>query len=425
MSARVLDSAGNPPAPPAPAASSLPPAPVGSAAAPTTTLGDGTLLLMAVATGLCAGSNYFNQPLLHSIATSLSITDAAAAFTVTVSQLAYALGLVLLVPLGDKLERRGLAVGLMVLAAIGLLLSGWAHSYPMLLAGTVMTGLFSVAAQTLVPMAATLSDPARSGRAVGLLMSGLLTGILAARSVAGLLSGVGGWSLVYRVAAPVMLVLAAALWFVLPRSRNAEPIRYAAVLRSLGALAREHPRLRSRALLGALSFASVSVLFSTMALLLAGPGHRLGDTEIGLVGAVGVAGALMASVAGRLADRGWVQATTGVSVALLLLGWGALALGGAHLGWFLLGFLLVDLGLPGVHISNQSVIYALAPQARSRINAVYMTCYFVGASAGSALGAVAWRQGGWLACCALGATLVLMAAWALWHDQRLTRRMRH
>lgn len=385
-------------------------------------LGDGVLLLMAVATGLCAGSNYFNQPLLHSMATSLSVSDAAAAATVTLSQLAYALGLLLLVPLGDKLERRGLAVGLMGLAALGLLLSGWAQNFPMLVAGTLITGLFSVAAQILVPMAATLAEPARSGRAVGLLMSGLLMGILAARSVAGLLSGVGGWSLVYRVAAPAMLALAAALWCVLPRSRNPAPMAYVQVLRSLGTLAREHPRLRSRALLGALSFGSVSVLFSTMALMLAGPAHRLGDSAIGLIGLVGVAGAFMASFAGRMADRGWVQPTTAASVVLMLLGWGAMAQGGTQLGWFLLGFLLVDIGLPGVHISNQNVIYALAPQARSRINAVYMTCYFIGASVGSALGAVAWRQGGWLACCALGAALLVGAAAVLWHDHRLARR---
>lgn len=375
---------------------------------------------MAVAAGLCAGSNYFNQPLLHSIALGLGVTDAAAASTVTLAQLAYALGLVLLVPLGDLLERRRLAVSLMGLAALGLMLSGWAQGFAMLVAGTAVTGLFSVAAQIMVPMAATLSEPARSGRAVGLLMSGLLTGILAARAVAGLLSSLGGWSLVYRASALAMLLLAAALFYVLPPSRNPQPVCYGQALLSLGQLARHHPRLRSRALLGALSFASVSMLFSTMALLLGGPAHGLDDKAIGLIGLVGVAGALVASVAGRLADRGWGQATTAVSVLLLLLGWAALALGGRHLGWFLLGFLLVDMGLPGVHISNQSVIYALAPQARSRINAVYMSTYFLGASAGSALGAAAWRQGGWQACCALGAALVMLAVVVLGHDRRLS-----
>ena len=153
---------------------------------------------MAVACGLCAGSNYFNQPLLHSIATQLQVRDASAALIVTLAQVAYAAGLLLLVPLGDLLERRRLITTLMLLAALGLFTSGFAHNYAMLALGTLLTGLFSVAAQVLVPLAATLAAPGRTGRAVGLVMSGLLTGILAARSVAGLLSEVGGWTLVYR-----------------------------------------------------------------------------------------------------------------------------------------------------------------------------------------------------------------------------------
>lgn len=380
------------------------------------------LLLMAVATGLCAGSNYFNQPLLRSIALSLQVSDAMAALTVTLSQVAYAAGLLLLVPLGDKLERRGLAVGLMLLAALGLLISGYAVNFGMLVAGTVVTGLFSVAAQTLVPMAAALSEPRRSGQAVGLIMSGLLGGILVARSVAGLLSGTGGWSTVYRVAALAMLALAAALGFVLPSSRNPAPASYLHILRSLVPLAARHPRLRSRALLGALTFASVSVLFSTTALLLSGPAYRMSDTDIGLVGLVGVAGALVASVAGRLADRGWVQLTSGVSVLLLGAGWLCLWAGGESLGWFLLGMLVIDIALPGIHISNQSIIYKLEPEARARINAIYMTCYFVGAASGSALGALAWRLGGWAGAGMAGAGLALLSGCALLNDVRLARR---
>ena len=381
------------------------------------------LLLMAVACGLCAGSNYFNQPLLHSIATQLQVRDASAALIVTLAQVAYAAGLLLLVPLGDMLERRRLITTLMLLAALGLFTSGFAGSYTLLALGTVLTGLFSVAAQVLVPLAATLAAPGRSGRAVGLVMSGLLVGILAARSVAGLLSELGGWTLVYRVAGVAMVAVALALWWVMPRSRNAGRAQgYCQVLRSLGTLALRHPRLRSRALLGGLSFASVSVLFSTMALLLAGPAHRLGDAGIGLVGLAGVAGALMANVAGRMADRGQAQVTTAVSVGLLLLGWGALWLGATSLVWFVVGMLVVDLALQGVHISNQNVIYRLDPTARARINAVYMTSYFTGAASGSALGSVAWLWGGWGATCALGGSIAVLNALALAHDQRLALR---
>lgn len=187
----------------------------------------------------------------------------------------------------------------------------------MLAAGTFVTGLFSVAAQLLVPMAAALSAPGRSGRAVGLVMSGLLMGILAARSVAGLLSGLGGWTTVYRVAGAALLVIALLLWRALPPSRNPNPGSYGETLRSMAGLIARFPRLRSRSLIGALSFASVSSMFSTMALLLSGPGFGLGDAAIGLVGLVGVAGALMASFAGRLADRGLVQATSGGAALLM------------------------------------------------------------------------------------------------------------
>lgn len=381
------------------------------------------LLLMAVACGLCAGANYFNQPLLNSIAQYFGIPESKSSITVTIAQVAYGVGLFLLVPLGDMLARRGLAVGMMLLAAAGLFLSGFSGTFAWLAVGTLMTGLFSVAAQVLVPMAAALAAPGASGRAVGTVMSGLLTGILLARSVAGVLSEIGGWQLVYRVGGVVMILVAVMLWRVLPDvPATAARTSYLATLRSLGSLLATLPRLRSSALLGGVSFGAVSVMFSTMALLLAGPGHSLSDMEIGLVGLAGVAGALMANVAGRLADRGWGQWTMRVSALLIITGWGMLWLGGESLIWFLAGMLLVDLALQGVHISNQHVIYRLMPDARSRINAVYMTCYFVGASLGSALGSAAWLYGGWEAVCTAGALLGCVNFYGLWLDARYAKR---
>lgn len=378
-----------------------------------------TLLLMAVATGLCAGSNYFNQPLLHSIAQSLHVSDASAALTVTLSQLAYAAGLLLFVPLADKLERRSLAVGLMLLTASGLLISGFATNFAMLLAGTLITGLFSVAAQTLVPMAAALAEPRQSGRAVGTVMSGLLSGILVARSAAGLLSDIGGWNTIYRVATLLMVALAIVLWRTLPRSRNSTPLPYWDILCSMLTLTAHYPRLRSRALLGALSFASVSVLLSSTTLLLSGPSYNMSDSAIGLVGMLGVAGAVVAGVTGRLTDRGWGQATSALGVLILLLGWACLSMGGSAIVWLLVGTLAVDIALAGLHISNQSVIYQLEPAARGRLNAVYMTCYFTGAAAGSALASAAWRLDGWRGVCATGAGLAVLSGCALAHDHLL------
>ncbi|MCB4789303.1 MULTISPECIES: MFS transporter [unclassified Delftia] len=387
----------------------------------TPVLPQSTLLLMATACGLCAGANYFNQPLLHSIAIDLGISEAHASLTVTMAQVSYALGLLLLVPLGDMLERRRLVLGLMLLAALGMLASGMAHSFALLAAGTLMTGLFSVAAQVLVPMAASFAAPGASGRAVGLVMSGLLIGILAARSVAGLLSELGGWNAVYWAGALATAGVALLLRRALPLAQPAQPIGYGAVMRSLLTLAREQPRLRSRALIGGMGFATVSVLFSTMALLLAGPGYGFGDAQIGLIGLVGVAGALMANMAGRLADRGLEQRTTLAGGLLMLAGWGALWLGGTSLWWFLAGLLIVDAALQALHISNQNVIYALAPLARSRINAVYMTGYFIGASAGSAVGSAVWLHWGWTGASVAGLILSLATLAVVAWDRSLAR----
>ncbi|MDR6727660.1 MFS transporter [Delftia lacustris] len=401
---------------PAPA---LPSPPMQATAAPV--LPQSTLLLMATACGLCAGANYFNQPLLHSIAIDLGISEARASLTVTMAQVSYALGLLLLVPLGDMLERRRLVLGLMLLAALGMLASGMAHSFTLLAAGTLMTGLFSVAAQVLVPMAASFAAPGASGRAVGLVMSGLLIGILASRSVAGVLSDLGGWNAVYWVGALATAGVALLLRRALPLAQPAQRIGYGAVMRSLLTLAREQPRLRSRALIGGMGFATVSVLFSTMALLLAGPGYGFGDAQIGLIGLVGVAGALMANMAGRLADRGLEQRTTLAGGLLMLAGWGALWLGGTSLWWFLAGLLIVDAALQALHISNQNVIYALAPLARSRINAVYMTGYFIGASAGSAVGSAVWLHWGWTGASGAGLILSLATLAVVAWDRSLAR----
>lgn len=383
------------------------------------------LLLMAVATGLCVGGNYFNQPLLDSIAEALDTSRSAAASTVTVAQVAYALGLLFLVPLGDMFPQRRLAVMLMLAAAAGQGLSGFAPNIGVLVVGTAIAGLFSVAAQVLVPFAATLATPESRGRAVGTVMSGLLVGILVARSVAGILAELGdSWTTVYRVSTVAMVIVALALWRVLPATPPVVRQGYGSILRSLGTLIVTHPRLRTRTLLGGLGFASVGALFSTMAFLLSDPPFGLDDLQIGLVGLAGVAGAFAATAAGRLVDRGYGPPTTAVGVFTLIASWAALAAGGSSLVWFVVGMLVVDLALNLVHITNQNIVYALDPDARSRVNSVYMTGYFVGAASGSAFGTMAWSAGGWTAVCVLGVGLAALAGvvWVL--DLRLAARMR-
>ena len=286
-----------------------------------TVLAAPALLLMALACGLCAGGNYFNQALLHSIALHFDVDDAAAGLSVTVAQVAYAVGLLFITPLGDKFERRRMAVVLMLLAAAGHALVGWSQSFAMFMAGTLIAGLFSVAAQVLVPMAAALAAPGHAGRNVGLVLSGLLVGILLSRSVAGGLSAIGGWSLVYQVTAVAMVLMALWLRRALPTSRHPQPMPYTQVLRSMGQLLRTQPALRLRTTASALAFASVSVMFATMALVLSSAPLHLSDAQIGLVGLAGVTGALIANMAGSWADKGKGNALLRLGAVTLLLSW--------------------------------------------------------------------------------------------------------
>ena len=260
-------------------------------------------------------------------------------------------------------DRRKLTVGLMLLAATGQAVSGFAPNFATLAVGIAVAGVFSVAAQVLIPFAASLAEPERSGQVVGTIMSGLLIGILLARSVAGVLSGLGGWSTVYKVAAVLMVVMAVALWRSLPSDSADRPkASYRATLASVGKLAATLPRLRTRSAMGGLAFAAVSTVFTTMAFLLSGE-FGYSDTQIGLVGLLGVAGALMATVAGRLADRGLGQLATGGAIAILLVSWLPFVAGATHVVWFLVAIVLADLALQGVHVSNQNVIYAPCPRS--------------------------------------------------------------
>ncbi|MFI1265215.1 MFS transporter [Streptomyces kronopolitis] len=380
---------------------------------------------MSVATGLSVAGNYFAQPLLNVIGHDLGLSTSTAALVVTVAQVGYALGLLLLVPLGDLLERRRLAVTLTAATAVFLTVTASAPNAALLLTGTALTGLTSVAAMVVVPYAATLAAPAERGRTVGTVMTGLLLGILLARTAAGLLADVGSWRTVYWVNAALMLIMAVLLRLKLPTLRTPAGLRYPALLRSMLGLFVQEPVLRRRAALGALIFAGFSVLWTALAFLMSGPSYGWQESAIGLLGLVGAAGSLSASAAGRLADRGLVHHVTGAGAFLLLGSWGLLAAGGAGGGWslaaLLAGVIVLDLAVQAVHISNQNMVFGVRPEARNRLNSVYMTSYFAGGAAGSALTSVVWGTSGWSGVCILGAALAAMAV-LVWAADLLRRR---
>ena len=378
------------------------------------------ILLMSVATGLAVASNYYAQPLLDTIARAFDLSASSAGFIVTAAQLGYAAGLLFLVPLGDMFERRMLIVSMTLLAAGGMLITASSQSLTMMIIGTALTGLFSVVAQILVPLAATLASPEKRGKVVGTIMSGLLLGILLARTVAGLLASLGGWRTVYWVASVLMLIMALALWRGLPKVKQENHLNYPQLLASVFSLFTRDKLLRTRAILGCLTFANFSILWTSMAFLLAAPPFNYSEGVIGLFGLAGAAGALGARPAGGLADKGKSHMTTSAGLVLLLLSWAAIWYGHVSVLALIVGILVPDLTVQGVHITNQTVIYRMKPDARNRLTAGYMTSYFIGGAAGSLISASAWQHAGWTGVCAIGAIVAainLLVWWRGYHRQ--------
>ena len=372
-------------------------------------LTNSTLWLMAIACGLCAGANYFAQPLLHSIQIHFGISAAQAQITITCAQVSYALGLLFLVPLGDLVKKHLFIPSLMVLAAMGLLLSAFAINIYMLWIGTIMTGLFTVAAQVLIPLSAAVSAPEKTGTVVGFLMSGLLVGILISTSLAGLLSNLFGWNAVYILSAVILLIVAGLLKLRLPRLDTLN-ISYKAMFGSMATLIKQENRLVLRSLIGAFSFGSMSTLFATLALLLAKPPFNLSDFYIGVIGLTGLIGAFFAQYAGKLADRGYAVQLTLTGAFTLCLSWAVLYFSQWYLIAFLIGFTLINLGLAMQHTTNLNIIYKLREDAKARINSIYMTLYFIGAASGSALGTWAWNTNGWMMTCVMGFLLAIISS---------------
>lgn len=378
------------------------------------------ILLMSIATGLAVASNYYAQPLLDTIARNFSLSASTAGFIVTAAQLGYAAGLLFLVPLGDMFERRMLIVSMTLLAAGGMLITASSQSLGMLILGTALTGLFSVVAQILVPLAATLATPDKRGKVVGTIMSGLLLGILLARTVAGLLANLGGWRTVFWVASILMALMAIALWRGLPKMKSDTQLNYPQLLGSVFSLFIHDKLLRTRAMLGCLAFANFSILWTSMAFLLAAPPFNYSEGMIGLFGLAGAAGALGARPAGGFADKGKSHLTTTVGLLLLLLSWLAIWLGHTSVPMLIIGILILDLTVQGVHITNQTVIYRIHPDARNRLTAGYMTSYFIGGAAGSLISASAWQHAGWAGVCLAGTTVAvlnLLVWWRGFHRQ--------
>ena len=359
--------------------------------------------LMALTCGLVVANIYYNQPLLAAIGRTFRLSDSSASLVATATQVGYTLGIVFMVPLGDMLERKRLILLMLLGAAACLALAAVAPSFALLAGASVLIGICSAVPQLLLPMAAHLAPEADRGRIVGRVMSGLPIGILASRTLSGYVGAHLGWRTMFAIAAGLMLALGALLAWRLPRDRPAFAGSYGALMKSLLTLTRDLPALRRAALVGGLLFAAFSAFWTTLTFFLEGPPYGYGSDVAGFFGLIGAVGALAAPLAGKATDTRGSDFALGISLLLALGAYVVLGLGSGHLAGLVLGVILLDVGVQAAHISNQSKVFSLVPEARSRLNTVYMAGYFTGGSLGSVAGGLAWTHGGWPGVCLLGA----------------------
>lgn len=374
----------------------------------------GPLIVLAVAAGLSIANVYMAQPLLGSMANELNIGRGTIGLVVAITQVGYAIGLFFLVPLGDLINRRRLIVAQSMASAIALLNVATASSEIGLLAAVFVVGLLAVTVQILVAFAAGSATPASRGRAVGTVTSGIVTGILAARFVSGAIADFGGWRAVYFISAALMVCMSATLFFVLPRD-GAKPTeeRYDAILLSIPRLFWRDRVLLVRGLLALLIFAAFSTLWTALVLPLSSEPFGYSHTGVGLLGLVGLAGALAAGSAGKLADRGLAQVTTGTSLALLVCSWALIAILSTSIPALIVGIVVLDLAVQAVHVSNQAILVARHPEAGSRLIGGYMVFYSIGSALGAVGSTAAYASAGWAGVSVLGAS-ISVAGLALW-----------
>jgi predicted MFS family arabinose efflux permease len=374
------------------------------------------LPFLGLACAVGVSTIYYSQPLLVAMSHTYNATAGHTGFVAVATQVGYALGLLFFVPLGDVLERRALMMRMYAAVAVGLLLVAVAPTLAWLIAGSVVIGMLASVTHIVLPIAPDLVSHQERGRAIGIVMTGLLLGILLARTFAGWVSNIHGWRYVFVVAAVLNASFVPLLYRVMPKLPPKQNLRYSQAMRSLWTLFRSQPLLRESSILGALIFASFSCFWTTLAFMLAHH-YGMGPGVAGSFGVVGAAGALVAPIAGRLSDKFGSRWVISVGMALLaasyLILWGGEMLWvstASHMAILVLGVIVLDVGAQMCQVANQTRIFGLVPSARSRLNTVYMTVYFSGAAAGSALATIAWVHWKWNGVCILALSLIGLAA---------------
>ena len=354
-------------------------------------------LLFAVAGGVAVGNLYLAQPLLDLIARDLGASTASAGWLITATQLGYAAGILLIVPLGDVRNRRHLIPAMMLCAAAALTVCAVAPSMGVLLIAICLVGVTTVAGQILAPLAGDLADVASRGRVVGIVVSGILTGILVSRTLSGLIADAAGWRVVFATAAVAGVVLAVLVYHGIPPLAPKTRMKYPALLASVGVVVRRERALRWTMVLGATTFATFTMFWTTLTFLLSAPPFSYDVSVIGLFGLFGLVGVIAAQRAGRLHDRGWSLPASGAAWVLALFAFVAAIFAGHSVAVLIVVIVLVDIAVQALNILNQMRVFAISQEARSRINTAFVTSNFMGGAIGSAAATILWSIHGWTA----------------------------
>jgi predicted MFS family arabinose efflux permease len=362
---------------------------------------------MAFSVGAIVANIYYIQPLLATIAATFRISVTQVGTVAMLTQLGTALGMLFFVPLGDSKERRRLIVSLLAAESVCLAAMASAQTFAGLALASFGIGFTAAAVHIIVPFATHLASPARRGATVGTILGGLLFGILLARTFSGLLGAWVGWRAIYWLASALMLILAVLVRTGLPESKPELQLTWPNLIRSTFVLIRNQPVLREAATLGAIFFCAFSAFWTTLVFFLATPPYHYGSGVAGLFGLVGAAGAVCAPFIGRMADRYGARRNVLVSLLVTLLSFAVLYVFGKHMSGLVAGVVLLDVGVQSGHVSNQTRIYGLLPDAQSRMNMVYMVCYFTAGALGSYAGSILWQRFGWAGVCGLGCGLLV------------------
>lgn len=363
------------------------------------------LWTMTLATGFVVANIYYNQPLLGDIAHDFKISNGQAGQISMFTQIGYATGLLLIVPLADMFKRKRLMLIDLACVFAALLLVATAKNVWVMAVGSFLMGVTSIIPQILLPMAAHLANPEERGKKIGFIMSGLLIGILLSRTVSGFVGEHLGWRAMFYIAAGLMLLMWMLIAFIIPEVEPHHHGNYGSLMRSLVTLIKQEPKLRIAALRGALCFACFSAFWTTLVFLLREPPFNEGSAVAGAFGLIGAFGALAASLIGRLSDKASPDKLITYTLLLLLASFIIFFAFSHSMAGLIVGVILMDMGVQATHISNQAIIFGLNPSARNRINTVYMVSYFAGGSAGTFLASRVWGTYHWAGVCAIGITL--------------------